>query len=155
MSPNAYTDGDAPLQVLLAQLPSRVEKKGLRAAVNAGATPVMRTMRTLAPSGPTGLLKKAIGKKVKTYKGSVAAIIGARRDVSGNVGKRRVVPSRYLHLVDKGTKGHAQGHGHHPGAKAQPFVEESYRQNRDKSRSIITTKLKDVVVAEALKLGKR
>jgi HK97 gp10 family phage protein len=147
--------GARELQALLAALPRGVAKRGLRAAVTAGATPITRAAKARAPR-KSGLLKKAIGRKVKTYKeagvgATAVAIVGARRDVRGEYRGRPRVPARYIHLVEKGTR----PHDGHPGTPATNFLEDAYRGNKAAAEAAAARKLAEVVEREARKLGKR
>lgn len=159
-------DGDLELANLLRELPGRVERKGLRAAVTAGAAPVVQaTRRNVARD--TGLAKKSIGRKIKQYRQTAVAVIGAKRDVQAIVntrrGKRKAVPANYLHLIEGGAKPHtevittkngAQQTIHHPGAKAKPALRPAYEETKQAAREAMTQKLSQVVEAEARKLGK-
>lgn len=156
-------DGDKELMNLLRELPGRVQKKGARAAVTAGSTPVLRATRAKV-ARKTRLLKEAIGRKVKTYKSGVAAaIIGARRSVEGFVhdarGTRKQIPAFYFHLVEGGTKPHDERMKsgqviHHPGSKAQPALLPAWRENKAQAADLAKKKLAEVTEAEARKLGK-
>lgn len=167
--------GDKELRKLFEELPKRVLRKGLRQAISAAASPIVKDAKRNARR-VSGLLKKAINKKIKTFKnGNVIAIIGASRSVAGSYLGRKRVPAHYIHLVEKGTRPHALGKGSqlarvgkrasrevgqhvgrkHPGAKAHPFLEPAWRRNINTSIGIASQKLKAVVEAEALKLGKR
>jgi HK97 gp10 family phage protein len=141
-------EGDLELTVLLAELPRRVASKGNRAAATAGAKPVRSAVKAGAPR-ESGLLKKAIGSKIKTYKGGTAttavAVIGARRDIQGTYKGRRRVPANYIHLVNKGTK-------HSP---ANDFVGRGYSASKDQAVKVMADRFKEVVETEAAKLGKR
>ncbi len=115
--------------------------------VKAGAKVVQASARAKAPRGKTGLLKKAIGMKaVKGTRGKTLAfaVIGARSKVEGAKGGKTVKPSKYAHLVERGTKPHslvkrakkadvagwaarekliaAGGGKKHPGATPKPFL---------------------------------
>jgi HK97 gp10 family phage protein len=161
---NVQITGYLETAALLRELPARVAKKGLRAAVTAGSTPVMRAVRAGAPQ-VTNLLKTAIGRKVKTYKsGRVAAIIGARVDIQTVTqdarGTRRQVPANYFHLVEGGARPHSEAMKSgqvifHPGVAANPFMRRAYEANKTRAGEAAAAKLRDVVEAEARKLGKR
>jgi HK97 gp10 family phage protein len=138
--------GDRELRELLSELPKRVASKGNRAAVTAGAKPIAKAARAKAPK-QSGLLKKAMGTKIKTYRsgaGTIAvAVIGARRAVQGDYKGRKRVPANYIALVNNGTK-HAQGND---------FLGEAYRENKSAAQTAIAAKFNQVIEAEAAKLG--
>jgi HK97 gp10 family phage protein len=81
--------------------------KILRKAINAAARPVLKAARGLVPV-QSGLLKKSLGMKVKTYRksGTVIAIIGPRtgfkREVTVGGQKQLRNPTKYAHLVELG-----------------------------------------------------
>jgi HK97 gp10 family phage protein len=142
------------LKNLLDELPRRVARRGARMAVTAAANPILKGARARAPRA-SGLLKKAIGKKVKAFGSTAVAIIGARKDVQGSVPLKsngattKFVfrkPSRYFHLVEKGTR---------QGAKANPFLADAYAANKGSAELIAAAKMSTFVESEAFKLGKR
>lgn len=153
--------GDLEVVNLLRELPLKVERKGVRAAVTAMTTPIARAAKAKAPRVYTGLLKKAIGKKTKAgrSKGSAVGLVGARRSVEGAYKGKRWVPANYIHLVELGTKPHGiptkdGGTVQHPGSPAKPFLEPAYEEQKSAAERAGAEKLKQVVEAEAKKLGK-
>jgi len=79
--------GTDELRARLARLDDNVRKKALKTALNKGEVEILKVARRLVPvSDPekdpeleAGLLKKALGIKVKTYNsGIIVAIMGAR-----------------------------------------------------------------------------
>ena len=79
--------------------------KIVRPAVNAALTPINKAAKRGAPVD-TGILKKSIGKKVKTYKrtGIVMGMVGARGgfrilEPGRNDGRERI-PVFYHHLAE-------------------------------------------------------
>lgn len=150
------------LSRFLRELPKKTIKKALKSAVNAGAEPIKKAARRLAPKD-TGTLKKAVAKKVKVYpSGNAVAVIGANRAVrvpSTRKGKKEFVPANYIHLIEYGTKPHAQpkhwlfkAQGH-PGAKANNFLERAYDANKNQAKQIMENKMHEVLTQEAKKLA--
>lgn len=130
-------EGDKQLQRLFKELPKRIIKKGLRAAMNAGATPVVKAAKARAPK-QSGLLKKSMGKKVKTYpSGVVTAVIGPKRQTVGEYKGKKRVPGNYAHLVEK----------------HEPFLEPAFESTKQQAEDIAADKLSESVVREAKKLG--
>lgn len=136
----------------LEQLPRRIIKKVLRAAVNKGGTVIAKAARRGAPAGANKLLKRAIVRKIKTFpNGAVVAVIGANSAVEGDevtaTGRTiRKVPARYIHLVEKG----------HAGARPAPaneFLEPALENNKAAAIAKIRTELEEGVAREARKLG--
>jgi HK97 gp10 family phage protein len=136
--------GDKDLRRLLEELPGRIIRKGLRQALTAMSTPILRAARAAAPR-ESGLLKKALGRKISAKNTGIGyAVIGAKKGVQGVVNGRKRVPSRYIHLVEKG---HG---GPHPVA-AQPFLRPAYAAHKDQATAAAAAKLKSVLEAEAAK----
>lgn len=159
-SSNITLKGDRELRRLFNELPKRVVKRGLRQAMNAASTPIAKAARQSAPR-ESGVLKKAMGKKIKTYtNGNVVAVVGAKRDVSGSYRGQKRVPANYIHLVEQGVRSHLipQPKRHrilrHPGYSGKTFLQKAYDANVQSAVAIASRKLAQVVESEAAKLGK-
>lgn len=139
--------GDKQLERMFRTLGERVQRKVLRSAVSASATPVLRSARAKAPRR-SGLLRKSLGKKVVTNKKaqSASAVIGARKSVRGPDGQR---PARYLHLVEKPHIG--PGGEYVPG---QPFLNPSLDESKGQAEDVMAAKLREGVEREAMKGGR-
>lgn len=135
-------DGGRELTALFRELPKRVATKGLRQAMTAAATPTVKATRADTPK-QSGLLKKSITKKVKTYKGGerVVAVIGANVNVDGEWQGQKRVPAHYFALVEQGTS-HATG---------RHMMQQAYDQTKDEAGQIALDKIKAVLEAEAAK----
>lgn len=146
-------EGARELKQLLEQLPKRVRSKALRQALTQASGPILKTAKAKAPRD-SGTLKRALGRKVKanTTKGIGFAAIGARKGIRGRDGKygEKRVPSRYIHLVEKGRK----PAGGHPGTKPRPFLNQAYEQNESATKATIAARFQAVIETEARKLGK-
>lgn len=138
-------DGLKELQKKLATLPERVQRKVMRSATNAGASPILKAAKRKAKKR-TGLLKKALGKKVVTNKKnqSVTAVIGPRKDVTGEVNGKTYKPSRTAHLVEKGF---IAANGEH--VAAQPFLNPALEETAGEAVSVIASKLGQGIEKEA------
>ena len=95
--------GDKELEKVFRTLGDRVQRRVTRQAVNAAATPVLRSARAKAPNR-SGLTKKSLGKKVKTYpqSGHVVALVGPKTNVVGEVDGKKHWPAKIAHLVEGG-----------------------------------------------------
>ncbi|MEM6560039.1 MAG: HK97-gp10 family putative phage morphogenesis protein [Planctomycetota bacterium] len=98
-----HLQGDRALQKALRKLGDKAARKVSRSAVSAAATPVAKAARRNAPK-ESGLLRKSIGRRVRTYteRGTVIALVGPRRNFSGEHEGERRVPANYAHLVENG-----------------------------------------------------
>lgn len=158
--------GDDVAKNLFAELPKRVIAKGNRAAVTAMCKPTLRALKATAPRD-SGATKKALGQKIKTYKGKgiVAGIMGAKKQgakpaIAGDGEVKQRVPSRYLHLIEKGAKAHdipqpkMNRVAKHPGATGSGFMEAAQKSTRSTSLAAGEDKMAEVILKEAKKLGK-
>lgn len=125
-------------------------RKVIRPAITKAGRLIAKTAKRLAPK-ETGLLRKSIASKVKTYKsGSVVAIIGPRIGFKREVTLKRVFriingrtvffakpkpeylkmmrnPIPYAHLVEYGTSKTA----------AKPFMRPAWDQNKEQIKSLL------------------
>lgn len=161
-------EGGKELRNLFNELPKRVRSKGLRQAVSAGATPVVKALKADTPR-VSGLLKKAETKKIKTYKGgtNVIAVIGANVNTAGEYNGRNRVPANYFHLVEDGVAPHSLSKGasirrkragdgngaQHPGFAGRHMLKNAYNTTKDQAGSIMVDKLQSVLESEAEKLA--
>lgn len=158
--------------------------KASRNALGKAMTPVQKAAKRKLGSNKsviTGLLRLSIGRRIRHYptSGVVVAIVGPRTGfrrvgrrkvalkglmgkmikhgkVDKNTGKTRMrIPSKYAHLVEKGTRPHALGKGSrhpanvrgkekplqhgrmHRGAKAKRFMKPAWDENKDQALSIL------------------
>lgn len=142
--------GAAMLSRKLAKMPRRVQSAAVRKGLRAAGQVVLKEARKRAPRGDgTGgfdnrkPLRKALTKKIKVSltKGQTFAIVGPRS---------RDAP--HAHLVHSGTRRHeigqagqilrigdgvARGAFDHPGAKADPFLENAFNATRLRQRSLL------------------
>ena len=140
-----HLQGAKELDRKLRKLGDKVHRRVSRQAVNAAATPVVRAARSKAPS-ESGTLRKSLGKKVATFKktATVAAIVGARKSVTGTHKGKSRKPSRYAHLVEKG---HIDEQGNHVGAK--PFLRPALDDTQGQAMDAMAKKLAEGVEREA------
>lgn len=137
--------GFAELMERLKALPKKLERRGLKSAVNAASQIVLKSARTNAPWG-TGLttagkprqhLRWSLDKKVKQYRRTAVGVIGPRY---------RETP--HSHLVHDGTKPHkiflpagkaivlknvtifGPRYLQHPGSRPNPFMTKAWQSSR-------------------------
>jgi HK97 gp10 family phage protein len=122
----------------LDSLDKRTRKSAVRKAVSAGGQELVKAVRSNAPRD-TGLLRRKSTKKVKTYRGKVLAIMGAKRFKDPATHRN---PAYYAHLVEDGTLPHLIPRGkfsgqsgvvvrqniQHPGTPATHFMRRAARQ---------------------------
>lgn len=109
----ANLSGLGPLLARVEALGPRAHKKITRAMVAAGGRAVAKQAKRLAPK-ETGLLRRSIGSKVKTYpSGVTVAVVGPRLGFRKEVLRKRnrpfapasmANPVKYAHLMELGTR---------------------------------------------------
>ena len=139
--------GDRDLERNLRTLGARLAKKVLKQAVNAAATPVLKTARAKV-SRESGLLAKALAKKTRmnSRRGTASARVGAKTGVQGEFDGKTRVPANYAHLVELG---HVDENGQHVPAK--PFLRPAADENAAKAAGIMSDKLAAGIVKEAVR----
>jgi HK97 gp10 family phage protein len=120
-----------------------LQRKVLRAAVSKATTVVLKSAKGRVPV-ESGLLKKSLGRKIKTYArtGTVVGVIGPRlgfgRDVVINGHTEYRDPKFYAHLVENGTVT----------AAAQPFLRPAWDENLDQIKELMKREIADGVTKE-------
>jgi len=161
-------------QRALNSLETRVRKKVLRKSVRAGGGVILKGERKHAPRS-TGLFKRSLAQKVKSYKsGNVVSIVGQKKGAkitsrkklrkgSGGIsGRGQVVP---IHLVDQPTRHHIIwprnrqailiGSGQftarvrHPGTSGARFMQRTESETRTPALRAFRTKTEQEVNREA------
>lgn len=89
----------------LAALDRKVARKALKAGVNEVTKNVLWDAKSLVPKR-TGLLRKSLGRKVKSYRGGaiIVGIIGPRRGFRTVYNGVPINPVKYAHLVEYGRR---------------------------------------------------
>lgn len=97
-------DGMADVLARLKNLKESARNRVLRPAVAKATRLLAKRAKQTAPIGPTRLLRKSIGAKVKVYRLAVVGVIGARTGFRTVINGRPVDPTKYLHLAELGRK---------------------------------------------------
>jgi HK97 gp10 family phage protein len=140
-------EGDKALAKVFKTLGPKVQRRVLRSAVNAATTPVTKAAKAKADaSKQSGLLKKALGKKTKSYSKSmtVVGIVGARTNVIGEYKGKKRWPAKYSHLVEKG---HIARDGSFVPPK--PFLQPAMDETKAQAVNVMKDKLASGVAKEA------
>ncbi len=142
------------------RLSKKIKNDALRKGMRAAGAVFSKELKKAAPRD-TGLLKRGMTHKVKTYRKAIVAISGARRRKDPKTGRNA---ANYLHLVEDGTKPHTipgvtlrdksgrvlfSGTVQHPGARARRFVETVHRQNRAAATKALSAKVAEAVLSGA------
>ncbi|HYE20977.1 MAG TPA: HK97-gp10 family putative phage morphogenesis protein [Tepidisphaeraceae bacterium] len=125
------TKGAPAILRRLADIDKKVARKALREAINEATKPILKDAKA-GVATDTKLLKKALGRKTKTFRGGLVAtgIVGVRKQFKGKKGERQrtdkfrvkvgtdsqgravyMDPTNYAHLVEFGTRPHTIGAG--------------------------------------------
>jgi HK97 gp10 family phage protein len=122
-----------------------------RRALQMASTPILKTAKRLAPK-ETGLLRKSIGRRLKTYRrtGTVFVMIGPRYGFKQLVtlasGKQHLRnPIKYAHLVELGTAN----------APPHPFLRPAWDAHKAQAEATIRRIVLEEITAEAAKGGGR
>ncbi len=145
------------VRTALQSLPKKLGRKLERKGVGEATKLLLRTAKAQAPTRASisknmhykgGLLRKSMGRKVKTYRnsGRIVGIVGARKDgFREEIGIRirgkskgqgfYANPTKYLHLIELGTRR----------SKATHFLERSLQECLPQCVSLIQQALADAV----------
>jgi HK97 gp10 family phage protein len=136
----ADVTGLAAALASLDAVPKALRKKLLKKAVTLASRRVTRQAKANIKGVGTGLLKRSLGQKLKSYQGGEVQVglVGPRKGFATVVRGRKADPVRYSHFVEKGTRPHSVKSGAalarrgkadvgqtgrmHPGAQARPFL---------------------------------
>ena len=144
---SATLQGAKELTKALQTLGERVQRKVLRQAVNAACNPTLKAARANVKE-ESGLLKKSLAKKIKTYpdKQTVVGIIGPDTQTKGEYKGKPRVPWRYAHLVNDG---HIDQKGNFiPGDQ---FLRRAYESTESQTVDVMSDKLGKSIEKEAAK----
>ncbi len=159
--------GDKELNRMLSKLGPEVFKKDLPKATVWGAKPLIKAMKeNVRTHDRTGALRKSIGRRQKKYKSTLTVFqaIGPRLGFdrphtytfAGRTFTTTVRPTKYAHLVAKGTKPHKQPNLgiDHPGTPATYFARKAFIQTNRQVISEITNQLSRSIPRRAINLGR-
>ena len=143
----AFT-GTPELIAAIDKLSVAVRKRVARKAVSMALVPLNKAAKRNCPK-ETGLLKKSLGKRIKTYrKGTLWGGVGPRTQIVG-VGPdgRKRWPAAYAQIVESGTA----PHGNHPGTAPRPFLRTAFEQTKGEMQRIAENKVRIELENEARK----
>lgn len=150
----------------LSELKNGVRNRVVRKSVSAGSTPMnTAAKRSSEFKNHTRLLRKSLGRKVRTYKnsGATIAVIGPRPGFERTVMKTggwdvglgrktikyvRVNPVKYAHLVEG-------GHGGPAPAPPKRYLRKAFNQSQSTSQNVFSSKFKEALQVEINKAASR
>lgn len=137
MPPGMTLSGDKRLIRKFRHLGDAVRRRIVRRPTAAALTPISKAAKQEAPV-ERGFLKKAIGKRVKVYRGGVWGGVGPRVGqnfvFTDDEGRRRI-PANYAHIVHK----------------RNPFLRRAFEEKLTVAQRILTTGIRTNLKKEALK----
>lgn len=138
-------------------LSDRLKNRVMRSAISEALTPFVRAARAAAKTFKrTGLLAKSMGKTVRTYSSGVTfGAAGPDKNTIGRLRGKNVIPGKYAHLPEYGTKAHNQPKrkAMHPGSKGRAYMQKSWRAVKGQVLAVIVNKVKTALDREAAKLS--
>ena len=155
MKATVHTTGIEQTIRKLDGLKKSMRSRIVRRAVNAGATIILQSSRSLIRRR-SGFSAKALGRKGRTKKDEYLVKIGARSSYETVVDGRKHQPFHVLHLIEKGTQPHEittrRGATYiHPGSKPYPFLQPSLDGNRGQVNTAMSKKIMEGIMQEASK----
>ncbi len=151
----------------VAQLTDKLARGAMRTGMAKAARVMAAKVKSLAPVGQTGLLKKSIKSKVKTNvkRQSVIAFVGPSNKVSGQVDRfgtgdiQTVRPAKYAHLVEFGTGARGvygqKGRTVTPGNPPRPFMRPAFESAKGEATATYKREVAAAIPKEAARLKKR
>ena len=140
MKTTVKVEGFQVAKLNVSALEKQITRGAQRVALTKAARVMTAAVKSKAPVGRTGLLKKSIRQKVKTNvrRATVTAWIGPSNNVIGTdpLTGKKIRPAKYGHLVELGTASRGvygrKGVMMTPGNPPQPFMRPAYESNKDK-----------------------
>lgn len=154
MSAHIIETGIAELDLALAKLDERTQRRIARPAVSRGLTFLKRKIRKAAPVGPTGNLKDSIGTRFKKdrRKGMTAGKVGI--DVGKKAKEDNEVNAPHGHLVALGTQQRTTARGANRGKMPKnDFVSDTIDGNWGATQSLMVRVIEEKLDKELTKLG--
>ena len=154
MSTQIVVTGIAELDLALARLDDRTQRRIARPAISRGLTFLKRKIRKNAPVGPTGSLKKSIGTRFKKdrRKGMTSGKVGI--DVGKKAKDQSEVNAPHGHLVALGTQQRATASGANRGKMPKnDFVSDTIDGNWGATQSLMVRVIEEKLDKELNKLG--
>lgn len=131
----------------LEALPEQLRRKAYRSALSSGARVIAKAAKRKVGKGESGLLKKSIGIKYlpATTRSQALGLVGPKRGNGGIYNGQRRNPTRYAHLVEKGTR-------HSP---AKPFLRPAMIETQTEVFSKMSAMIDRAIARELAKGGAR
>ena len=167
MKVTSTVTGARQARVNVAELTDKLARGAMRFGLTKATRVVTAKVKSLAPVGATGLLKKSIRNKVKTNvkKQSVVAFVGPSNNVSGQVDRfgngniETVRPVKYAHLVEFGTVSRGvygrKGVTVSPGNPPHPFMRPAFEATKGEAVTIYKNELRTGIAKTAATIRKR
>jgi HK97 gp10 family phage protein len=131
----------------LEALPAQLRKKAYRSALSSGARVIAKAAKRKVGKGESGMLKKSIGIKYlpATTRSQALGLVGPKRGNGGIYNGKLRNPTRYAHLVEKGTRHSA----------AKPFLRPAMIETQSEVFSKMSAMIERAIANELAKGGAR
>lgn len=131
----------------LEALPEQLRRKAYRSALSSGARVIAKAAKRKVGKGESGMLKKSIGIKYlpATTRSQALGLVGPKRGNGGIYNGQRRNPTRYAHLVEKGTRHSA----------AKPFLRPAMIETQSEVFSKMSAMIERAIARELAKGGAR
>jgi HK97 gp10 family phage protein len=131
----------------LEALPEQLRRKAYRSALSSGARVIAKAAKRKVGKGESGMLKKSIGIKYlpATTRSQALGLVGPKRGNGGIYNGQRRNPTRYAHLVEKGTRHSA----------AKPFLRPAMIETQTEVFSKMSAMIDRAIARELAKGGAR
>lgn len=131
----------------LEALPEQLRRKAYRSALSSGARVIAKAAKRKVGKGESGMLKKSIGIKYlpATTRSQALGLVGPKRGNGGIYNGQRRNPTRYAHLVEKGTR-------HSP---AKPFLRPAMIETQSEVFMKMSAMIDRAIARELAKGGAR
>jgi HK97 gp10 family phage protein len=131
----------------LEELPAQLRRKAYRSALSSGARVIAKAAKRKVGKGESGMLKKSIGIKYlpATTRSQALGLVGPKRGNGGIYNGKLRNPTRYAHLVEKGTRHSA----------AKPFLRPAMIETQSEVFSKMSAMIERAIANELAKGGAR
>lgn len=156
MNTNLSVDGFDEIVKFLKTFPDKVERRILRGGLRKAAMVIKQQAQSIAPTGETGVLKRAIAVRVGRKPIAQVYIKSGGKSVKHD--------GWYQHLVIKGTKAHSLFPGanrlrgklqnkpfHHGGSKGNPFMDKAKESANSNAVKAMAQYMADAIKKEVYK----
>lgn len=154
-STNFIVTNQDSVKKALSGLSDSLKNKILKKVINKGLSPIVKQMKSeIAPVKKSGLLRKSITKKVRTYSSGITwGAAGPDKQTIGTYQNKKRWPLKYAHLVNYGTQAHSlnRRNAQHPGSQGLNYLSKAWNKTKAFVESMILKDIEEELFKEASK----